>query len=1104
MPSHSTLSNHHLQPSLRRSSTWTFKTAIQPEDVDVIAAFMHSTPAVHAGGTANTSPAVSDKINPTLREDDHAVNGVQDDNHDSNVESTLVHGMEMDCITEVLGTCQLERTLEDVDEAPRFQGLDDISVQLTVLTSQLPASSRLGPFDDLPLAISVYLSTCPPTPSPSPPPHLLIAPATTRKISRHLFIHFYNYTDAIRAITLESEITRTASTLDAHDLTVLMSRLRTSFPHQSGEPEDMKYWRDVMGEKKFVPLTPFWYELSRILRLHRRTVITIIPMFIGKRLGNGRRAPFNVTAVSRLSADAMREIASALWEMWKMHENVRDEDGVVEMVGYARRVISGILGELMIKEGCISFGIALAALAASAIASAPSTRSEAESFFTKQLSAQQTRENLRYYTSIAHTAGSVGDKQQVDWTKDKLIEFGFTDVVLDEYQVLLNTPKKRSLTLLSPTRFEASLTEDIVDEDEASHDQQQVPTFHGYGKSGEATGSLVYANYGRKEDYDLLIEKGIDFKDKIVIVKYGGVFRGLKVRGAELAGAKGVLIYSDPKDDGYVHGKVYPEGPWRPPTGVQRGSVQYLSLYSGDPLTPFEPALPNATRLPQEEAPNLPKIPSLPISYADAEPFLRALRGAGIKSSDLGDSWQGGLDFEYWTGPSAEVHLNVEHNYGITPIWNVIATVKGAKYPDRAVIVGNHRDAWVRGAIDPSSGSAAILEYARAIGELLKTGWKPDRTLIIASWDDILNATAVAYINMDSGCGGPNFGASASPSLSQLIRDVTKDIIDPTTKKSVYERWLERDNSDDFVGDEDEDDMKKQGRSLKKKPSVGALGSGSDFTGFLQHIGISALDVGFGSNGDGTYHSNYDSFHWMSKFGDPTFEYHRAAAEVLGRLSIRLLSDKVLAFDPTAYAKTLLAETESLKIAIEDAGFSLIGDDNDEEDDEDHHRRRLQKRDRDHRHSRGRVNLKPLRDVVESYLDAAKELWRFKERVEKNDEPRKGLVFQNGDEDDVVDDIPEDHIRLLNDKLAFAERGFLDSEGIPGRPWYRHIIYAPGLWFGYASQTFPAIREAIPSGAIEIQARIKRAADVLKAAVERIKLPPVLTMFVDKLPSLFF
>ncbi|KAJ3217327.1 hypothetical protein HDU67_008129 [Dinochytrium kinnereticum] len=800
---------------------------------------------------------------------------------------------------------------------------------------------------------------------------------------------------------------------------------------------------------------------------------------------------------------------------------------------------------MLIKEALIT--VMAAASVVAAASKAPATTVEAETFLRSQLSAEQVKENLRYYTSVAHLAGSKGDKEQAEWTKEKLLEYGFEDVGELRGCALLFTPKRRSLTLLSPTRFEASLKEDIIDEDEASHEQDQVPTFHGYGKSGNVTGALVYANYGRKEDYDLLVERGIDLKGKIVIVKYGGIFRGLKVRGAELAGAKGVIIYSDPKDDGYKRGKVYPEGPWRPATGVQRGSVQYLSIYSGDPLTPFEPALPNATRLPMEEAANLPKIPSLPISYSDAEPFLRALKGIGKKASDLGNDWQGGLDFDYWTGyvlsvaresgindryyylrPSADVNLDVEHNYGITPIWNVIATVKGSKYPDRAVIVGNHRDAWVRGAIDPSSGSAAILEYARGMGELMKTGWRPDRTLVIASWDgeeyglvgsteyvehfrDVLNATAVAYVNMDSGCGGPNFGASATPSLAQLIRDVTKDIKDPATGKSIYERWLAQENSgeddddnenDDENDDDDHNHLKSSKRrvghpsamivspsesktlsrpltSRRKEPTVGALGSGSDFTGFLQHIGISAMDVGFGSNGDGTYHSNYDSFHWMAKFGDPTFEYHKAAAEVLGLLSIRLLNNKVLPFDPIAYAAALEGEAESLRDAIKEAGFLL---DDDKSNARHYHH---------HRVASGRVSLKPLTDAVDSYINAAKTLKGFKDRVERYGESnmgRAGLMFQDGREDIINAVGPEDNIRYLNDKLSFAERGFLDAEGIPGRPWYRHIIYAPGLWFGYASQTFPAIREAIPSGAGEIQARIKRAAEVLHAAVNRIRL----------------
>ncbi|KAJ3095517.1 hypothetical protein HDU97_006872 [Phlyctochytrium planicorne] len=709
--------------------------------------------------------------------------------------------------------------------------------------------------------------------------------------------------------------------------------------------------------------------------------------------------------------------------------------------------------------------------------SAPKTVADAEAYFKSHLSLNQVEANLKYYTSKAHLAGSKEDKEQADWTAEKWKEFGFDEVVLDEYEVLLNTPKRRSLTLLEPHRFDAVLKEDVILEDEASWNQDQVPTFHGYGKSGKWTGELVYANYGRKEDYDYLVSKGIDLKDKIVIVKYGYVFRGLKVRGAELAGAKGVIIYSDPADDGFKRGKVYPDGPWRPSTGVQRGSVQYLSIYPGDPLTPFEPALPNATRIPQDEALSLAKIPSLPISYADAEPFLFALNGTGFRTSELPKGWQGGLGFEYWTGPSAKVELDVEHNYGITPIWNVIATIRGSKYPDRAVIVGNHRDAWVRGAIDPSSGSAALLEFSRVIGKLLLTGWRPERTLVLASWDgeeyglvgsteyvekfkNVLNATAVAYVNIDAGIGGPNFNAQASPSLAELIRDVTKDIIDPETKQSVYQRWLQSQRFTDSVIPSNTVVT----AASADKPEVGALGSGSDFTAFLQHIGVSAIDFGFRTNGDGTYHSNYDSFHWMKNFGDPTFGYHLAAAEFLGRITLRLLDSKVVPFDPRTYAETLVKEVDSLKVYLEKQGKG--------------------------------VDLSALRGSADEYLSAAVALTELKDRAERGELGKSfKFVIQDGEDflgggEALVDEEGEaaETVKFVNDKLAFAERGFIDPEGIPGRPWYRHVIYAPGLWFGYASETFPAIREAASQGKDVVEARVKRAAEILENAVRRIRI----------------
>ncbi|KAJ3190629.1 hypothetical protein HK101_008521 [Irineochytrium annulatum] len=722
---------------------------------------------------------------------------------------------------------------------------------------------------------------------------------------------------------------------------------------------------------------------------------------------------------------------------------------------------------------------------------------DAEAFLQAHISADRIRDYHHYYTSKAHVAGTEADREQAEWTRERWQSFGFDDVSLAEYEVPLNLPGERSLTLIEPTRFEASLTEAYIEEDEASHDQQAVPTFHGYGASGDVTGEIVYAGYGRKQDYDLLQTRGIDLRGKIALVRYGQVFRGLKVRGAELAGMKACIIYSDPADDGFSRGKVYPEGKWRPPTGVQRGSVQYvrltlgcllaltvteqLSIFAGDPTTPFEPSWPNATRVPLNETLTIPKIPSLPISYGDAEPLLRALKGHGLLGKDIEESWQGGLDFDYWTGYDAVfvfslstyrltvvvanispgpaiVHLKVEQDYTVKPIWNVIGKIRGSTEPDRAVFVGNHRDAWVRGAADPSSGSASLMELAFALGELLKTGWRPKRTIVLASWDaeeyglvgstefveefkDRLNATAIAYLNMDVGSTGPHFQASASPALAQLIRDVTKSVKDPNTGKTVYEAWSSRYAgvaTGDLLDDSSSEplptapsvftvhpsrDATFSALLANPPPAVGDLGSGSDYTAFLQHVGISSIDIGFSGMGDGIYHSNYDSFRWMEKFGDPGHTYHAVGARVLALMLLRIATGKVLPFDVEEYGRALEEQAAMIEAAVKGAGL---------ED----------------------VKFKGMTDAVRGYSKAARSLAKVKEQIEGK---RTGGRFMIQDDDERLFDsiVAGKELAAVNDKLAFAER-----------------------------QTFPAIREAVEEGSSVVQQRVDKVVEILRRAVE--------------------
>ncbi|RCI02109.1 hypothetical protein CU098_000808, partial [Rhizopus stolonifer] len=564
-------------------------------------------------------------------------------------------------------------------------------------------------------------------------------------------------------------------------------------------------------------------------------------------------------------------------------------------------------------------------------------------------------------------------------------------------------------------RYEAKLTEDPIDEDETSHDPNTVPTFHGYSKNGTAQGRVVYANYGRLEDFEFLKTQGIQLNGTIALVRYGGSFRGLKVRAAEVYGCSGVLIYSDPIDDGPLNkseengnpAESYPKGPWRSPSSAQRGSVLYLSLLAGDPLTPGYPALENATRVDPEEG--LAKIPSLPLSWEDALPLLKATQGLGVKGKD----WTGGLDVDYSSGPTEGEAILVNHiENKVTPIWNVIGRIEGSEEPEKVIVLGNHRDAWVYGAVDPSSGSAALLELARVLGELVKRGWRPRRTILLASWDaeeyglvgstewvednrDWLDKQAVVYINVDTAVSGPHFETNASPSLNRLIYQVASLVSDPRTGGSIYDAW----SADHGL----------------EKPPVGQLGSGSDFVAFLDHVGIASINLAF--KGDyGVYHSNYDSFHWMEKFGDPEFKYHKAIVQVWGLLALRLADSLILPFSPLDYAVELVDYVDQLN------SYSVY-------------------------------QLDVLADSVQVLKKVAGDFERRVERLAQR------LTDYNSNAQ-----IPtwlQKKLKKINDRLTYFERDLTDAEGIPGRTWFKHVVYAPGLWTGYSSQVFPAIVDSI-------------------------------------------
>jgi N-acetylated-alpha-linked acidic dipeptidase len=627
--------------------------------------------------------------------------------------------------------------------------------------------------------------------------------------------------------------------------------------------------------------------------------------------------------------------------------------------------------------------------------------------------AQSAREHLRRLTLEPHIAGTKEDYDTAVYVRDQLRSYGLS-ADLKEYDVWLNYPKTPSvLELITTRRQRLSTHEAIVSGDPSSTHPKITPLFNGYAASGDVTAPIVYANYGLPNDYDALKKLGVDVKGKIVVVRYGNSFRGVKAKVAEDHGAIGCIIYSDPADDGYMQGDVYPKGPWRPVASGQRGSVQYLFDYPGDPLTPGRPSIPGVPRLKPEEATDLTRLPVQPIAYDVARTILSQLKGPLRPRG-----FQGGLPFAYHIGGTndVKVRLKTDMDYKVRKIWNVVARIDGNEEKDRWIILGNHRDAWVFGAVDPNSGTSAMLEVGRGFGQLLKQGWKPRRTIIFCSWDaeeyglvgstewaeelaGELKEKAVAYLNLDAAVSGPHFGASSVPSLWKFMRAATRDVKDPKTGKTVYQQWQDRAREN-----------RPEEEQSSEEARIGALGSGSDYTPFLQHLGVPSTDMGFG--GDyGVYHSAYDSFHWMDQFGDPGFHYHVAASQLWGTLAMRLADAEGLPFDYTDYA-TQLREffTEAMTVAK---------------------RRNLA----------SGLDEKSMTAAIDDFAKEA-------EKVEKNRQ-------------DAIRNSDRAKLAKINDALVQAERQFIDPRGLRGRAWYKHQIYAPGFYTGYAAQPLTDFRQAL-------------------------------------------
>jgi N-acetylated-alpha-linked acidic dipeptidase len=685
--------------------------------------------------------------------------------------------------------------------------------------------------------------------------------------------------------------------------------------------------------------------------------------------------------------------------------------------------------------------------------------SRAERNWEEKFRAIPKPENLRAYmeklSAYPHNVGTAYDKENAQWIEAKFKEFGL-DAHIETFDVLFPTPKERLVELVEGgPKFTAKLQEPALAQDPTSSQQaQQLPTYNAYSIDGDVTAPLVYVNYGIPEDYEHLARMGVSVKGAIVIARYGHSWRGIKPKVAGEHGAVGCLIYSDPNDDGFKQGVTFPEGAWRPKEGVQRGSVEDMPIYTGDPLTPGVGATKNAKRLDMKDVPVFTKIPVLPISYGDAKPLLEALQGPVAPRS-----WRGGLGITYRIGPGpAKVHLIVKSNWDLKTIYDVIGKIPGSTNPDEWVIRGNHHDAWVNGAEDPISGQSALFEEARGLGELVKEGWKPKRTIIYCAWDgeepgllgstewaeehfDELQKHAVAYINSDTNDRGYLF-ADGSHSLEKFVNDVAKDIQDPETKLSVWKRHQLRE-----IADAENAEERKELRE-RSDWRIGALGSGSDYAAFEQHDGIAALNIGFGGEDrGGIYHSIYDDFYWYTHFGDRDFVYGRALAQTAGTAVMRLADAELLPFEFGDLSDTIQMYVKQLKNLSEKMRDDIV--ERNRELDEGVFTATADPR---------KTSVPPPREQIPPHLNFAPLDNATDTLVRASAEYRQALEKAAGNGGAHLASAPVDEV---NKMLMACEQKLTLEKGLPGRPWYKHYVDAPGQYTGYAPKTLPAVREAI-------------------------------------------
>ena len=678
-------------------------------------------------------------------------------------------------------------------------------------------------------------------------------------------------------------------------------------------------------------------------------------------------------------------------------------------------------------------------------ATSAKTQTDWETKFRAIPKPENLRENMKRLSAEPHHVGSAYDKQNAEFILEQFKSWGF-NAQIEEFDVLFPTPKERAVELIEPTRFRAQLKEPEIAEDPDSGDAGQLPSYNAYSGDGDVTGQLVYVNYGVPADYEQLAKLGVDVKGKIVIARYGASWRGIKPKVAYEHGAIGCLIYSDPKDDGYYQGDVYPLGPYRPEQGVQRGSVMDMPIHPGDPLTPGWGAVKGARRIAREEADVIMRIPVLPISYGDALPLLKALGGPVAP-----EPWRGALPITYHIGSGpARVHLKASFDWSLKTLYDVIARIDGAEYPDQWIVYGNHHDAWVNGADDPISGMVTVMEAGRALGELVRQGWKPKRTIILCAWDgeepallgstewvethaDELKQKAVAYLNSDSTSKGfMNVGGSHT--LERFVNEVARDVTQPKTNKSVWEAVRDR-RVEQAKTDEDKKELRDRA-DLR----ISALGSGSDYTPFIQHLGIAAMNTGFGGEGGGgIYHSIYDSFNWYTKFSDGTFEYGRALAQLNGTIVMRLADADVLPFEFGNFAETVKGYVDDLEKLAKKSGPTR------------------------------EINFALLGSAAKSVSESAR---RYEDALAK----ATAKNFQQ------VKDAA-----TLNKLVYQSERKLTNDRGLPRRPWFQHQIYAPGFYTGYGVKTIPGVREALEQKQWnDVEPQMKNAVAALQALASQI------------------